>query len=338
MKGQRVVWPSREKVEIEDFDVPNVGSNEILVATECTLISPGTERAFLLGLPNAQGSYPSRPGYSSIGKVIAVGADVKGFTEGDRVASSMGHTSHFVAPPDRLIKATDASSPSEEAVFFNLCTISMQGVRKAQIELGEAVLVLGQGLIGLLATQLARLSGAFPTIGVDLADNRLKLAQRVGADYVLNPTHDDFEEKMDEVTDGKGVAAVIEATGHPDAVNMTFKLAGWCGRIVLLASTRGETKDVNFYRDVHKKGLTILGAHNSVRPRQDSSANFWTNRDDAELSLRLIAHQRIQVAPLISHRMRGTNAPEAYQLLMEWEAGLLGVVLEWSDKESIGRS
>ena len=331
MKGQRVVWPSRAKVEIEDFDVPSVGSNQILVATECTLISPGTERAFLLGLPNAQGSYPSRPGYSSIGRVMAVGTDVKGFTEGDRVASSMGHASHFVAPPDRLIKAADASSPSEEAVFFNLCTISMQGVRKAQIELGEAVLVLGQGLIGLLATQLARLSGAFPTVGVDLADNRLKLAETVGADYALNPKRDDFEEKMEEATGGTGIAAVIEATGHPDAINTALKLAGWCGRIVLLASTRGETKDVNFYRDVHKKGLTVLGAHNSVRPRQESSANFWTNRDDAALSLQLIAHRRILAAPLISHRLRGINAPEAYQLLMEWEAGLLGVVLAWND-------
>ncbi len=69
MKGQRVVWPSRATVEIEEFEVPALGNNDILVATERSLISPGTERAFLLGLPNAQGSYPSYPGYSNIGRI-----------------------------------------------------------------------------------------------------------------------------------------------------------------------------------------------------------------------------------------------------------------------------
>ena len=76
MQAQRVVWPSRAKVDIETFDVPPVGDDEVLVATDCTLISPGTERAFLLGLPNAQGRYPSRPGYSNIGTVMEIGRDV----------------------------------------------------------------------------------------------------------------------------------------------------------------------------------------------------------------------------------------------------------------------
>ena len=73
MEGQRVVWPDRAKVDIETFTLPPVGDDEVLVATECTLISPGTERAFLLGLPNAQGRYPTRPGYSNIGRIIEVG-------------------------------------------------------------------------------------------------------------------------------------------------------------------------------------------------------------------------------------------------------------------------
>ena len=127
------------------------------------------------------------------------------------------------------------------------------------------------------------------------------------------------------------MAVVIEATGHPPVVNTAFQLAAWRGRVVLLASTRGETERVNFYRDVHGKGLTVLGAHNSVRPRHDSSPNFWTLRDDWELSLQLIAHGRVVVAPLITHRMPGIQATEAYQLLMDWDPNLLGVVLNWED-------
>ncbi len=329
MKGQRVVWPSRAKVEVETFEVPSISDDEVLVATECTLISPGTERAFLLGLPNARGRYPSRPGYSNIGKVIAVGKHVTECEIGERVASTQGHTSHFVTSPNRLLKVDSPDVPAEEAVFFNLGAIALQGVRKAQIELGEATLVLGQGLIGLLALQLSQLSGALPVIAADLTDCRLDISKSIGADCTLNPEDANFAEQLGDATKGKGPTVVIEATGHPEAISTALDVAGWGARVVLLASTRGETPNVNFYRDVHKKGLILYGAHNSIRPRQESSPNFWTLEEDSLLMLSLIAQKRFTVTPLISHRVAGHDAPKAYQLLMAWNPNLLGVVLQW---------
>ena len=331
MKAQRVVWPDRAKVDVETFALPPIGDDEVLVATECTLISPGTERAFLLGLPNAQGRYPSRPGYSNIGTVIAVGKAVTDCEIGDSVASTQGHTSHFVTSPSRLLKVASADVPAEEAVFFNLGAIALQGVRKARIELGEATLVLGQGLIGLLAMQLSKLSGALPVITADLTDSRLDISKSVGADYTFNPEDADFSEQLNSITEGSGPTVVIEATGHPDAISTALDVAGRDARVVLLASTRGKTPSVNFYRDVHKKGLILYGAHNSIRPRQESSPNFWTLEDDSVLLLSLITHKRFDVAPLISHRVPGEDAPKAYQLLMEWNSDLLGVVLQWNN-------
>ncbi|RKU08154.1 hypothetical protein C6503_23520 [Candidatus Poribacteria bacterium] len=331
MKAQRVVWPSRAKVDVETFDLPPIGDDEVLVATACTLISPGTERAFLLGLPNAQGRYPSRPGYSNIGKVAEIGKAVTGLQVGERVASTHGHTSHFVTSPNRLLKVASLDVPAEEAVFFNLGAIALQGVRKARIELGEATLVLGQGLIGLLALQLSKLSGALPLIAADLTDSRLYTSKSVGADYTLNPEDADFSEQLNSLTEGSGPTVVIEATGHPDAISTALDVAGRDARVVLLASTRGETPKVNFYRDVHKKGLILYGAHNSIRPRQESSPNFWTLEDDSLLLLSLIAQKRLNVAPLISHRIPGEEAPNAYQLLMKWNPNLLGVVLQWNN-------
>ena len=275
----------------------------MLVATECTLISPGTERAFLLGLPNAQGSYPTRPGYSNIGRVVAVGKSVTDCEVGDRVASTQGHTSHFVTSPSRLLKIVSTDVPADEAVFFNLGAIALQGVRKARIELGEATLILGQGLIGLSAMQLSKLSGALPLIAADLTDSRLDISQRVGADYTFNPEDTDFSQQLRDATKGNGPAVVIEATGHPDAISTALDVAGRDARVVLLASTRGETPSVNFYRDVHKKGLILYGAHNSIRPRQESSPNFWTLEEDSLLLLSLIAQKRFNVIPLISHRV-----------------------------------
>lgn len=334
MKAQRVVWPSRAKVDVETFELPPIGDDEVLVATACTLISPGTERAFLLGLPNAQGRYPSRPGYSNIGTVIEVGKSVTNCQVGERVASTQGHTSHFVTAPNRLLKGTSMDVPAEEAVFFNLGAIALQGIRKARIELGEATLILGQGLIGLLAMQLAKLSGAVPLIAADLTDSRLEISKSMGADYALNPEDTNFSEQLSQVTNGDGPAVVIEATGHPDAISTALDVAGRDARVVLLASTRGETPKVNFYRDVHKKGLILYGAHNSIRPRQESSPNFWTLEDDSLLLLTLIAGKRFNVVPLISHRVLGEEAPKAYQLLMEWNPGLLGVVLQWNNSQT----
>ena len=330
MKGQRVVWPSRAEVDIEDFEIHAIKDDEVLVASECTLISPGTERAFLLGLPNAQGSYPTRPGYSNIGKVVEVGKNVSGIAIDDRVASTIGHTSHAITSPNRLIKVASTDALAAELVFFNLSAIALQGVRKARIELGETTLVLGQGLIGLLALQLSKLSGAFPLLAADLTDSRLELAKSNGADHTLNPEDNDFTRQLNDVTMGKGPSIVIEATGHPDAISTAMKVAGSGARVVLLASTRGETPKVNFYRDVHKKGLMLYGAHNSIRPRQESSPNFWTSDDDCRLMLSLISHKRFDVVPLISHKVPGPEAPKAYQLLMEWHPGLLGVVLQWN--------
>ena len=331
MKAQRVVWPSRAKVEVETFALPQVGDDEVLVATECTLISPGTERAFLLGLPNAQGRYPSRPGYSNIGTVREIGKAVTDFKIGERVASTQAHTSHFVTSPSRLLKIASPDVPAEEAVFFNLGAIALQGVRKARIELGEATLVLGQGLVGLLAMQLSKLSGALPIIAADLTDSRLKISKSVGADRTLNPEDANFVEQLGSVTKSNGPTVVIEAIGHPDAISTALDVAGWGARVVLLASTRGETPNVNFYRDVHKKGLILYGAHNSIRPRQESSPNFWTLEADSLLLLSLIAQKRLNVVPLISHRVPGEEAPKAYQLLMEWNPGLIGVVLQWNN-------
>lgn len=330
MLGQRVIWPSRAKVDIEEFEIHAVRDDEVLVASEATLISPGTERAFLLGLPNAQGSYPSYPGYSNIGRIVDVGKKVSGFTIGDRVASTIGHTSHSVTSPNRLFKVESSNAPADELVFFNLSAIALQGVRKARIELGEPAIVIGQGLIGLLALQLAKLNGAYPVIAADLTDSRLELSKSIGADYTLNPEDKDFSEMLNDATMGKGPSIVIEATGHPEAISTAMKVAGWGARLVLLASTRGETPKVNFYRDVHKKGLILYGAHNSIRPRQESSPNFWTSDDDSRLMLSLIANKRLDVIPLISHKVPGDEAQKAYQLLMEWDSGLLGVVLQWN--------
>lgn len=312
VKSLRVVWTEPGIVKVEEWEVPSVGEREVLLKTHLTLISPGTERAWLLHLPNTPSNFPQYPGYSAVGEVIATGERVERFKVGDRVVWAGRHAAHAVVTEDALLHAPPELT-DEEAVFFRLTSIALQGVRKARIELGESVVVLGLGLIGLLALQLAKISGGFPVIGVDLSEVRLDFARKVGADITLL-SDDALIGKVIDLTDG-GAHVVIEATGNPEAVNLAFKLARQMGRVILLGSTRGETKSVNFY-EVHRKGITIVGAHDSARPKVDSSHGFWTAHDDNVLALKLLSAHRLQVSPLLTHRFPARHAPKAYELLL----------------------
>jgi 2-desacetyl-2-hydroxyethyl bacteriochlorophyllide A dehydrogenase len=327
MNGYRAVVRQPRVVEIEEFVIPDPGPGEVLIRTRASLISPGTERAFYLALPNTNASYPLYPGYSNIGEVIGVGAGVETLKVGDRVASTAGHASHVIAAAAKCV-GVPATIPDEEATFFNLIAVAMQGVHKARIELGEPVVVLGAGSIGVCAMQMAKVSGALPVIAVDQDESRLDLALRAGADAVLvNDTQ--VVERIRELAARDGAAVVIEVTGAAVAILSAFQMAGVRGRVILLGSARGDTEHVNFYRDVHRKGLSVIGAHEITRPQHDSLPGWWTQRDEHQTALRLLAMGRMTVAPLISHRFGWRAFAQAYALLESWDPTATGMVLDW---------
>jgi threonine dehydrogenase-like Zn-dependent dehydrogenase len=167
-------------------------------------------------------------------------------------------------------------------------------------------------------------------MGLDPDEGRRALALRCGADAAFDPTAADVRDAVAAATDGREPAVVIEATGMPTAVTEAFGWAAEHGRVVLLASTRGVT-ETNFYQDVHRKGLTVLGAHARMVPQQESSPGYWTLPEDIHTSLRLIAQGRLQVAPLTSEVFSWRDAPKAYEVLGSWRKDLLGMVLRWSD-------
>lgn len=330
-----VIFRERGIVALEASDIPAISAHQLLIRTRTTLISPGTERAWFLGMDNTSQQFPQRAGYSNIGEVIEVGAAVDGWSVGDRVACKAHHATYAAVDADKCI-AVPVTLSDEEAVFFQLASIAMQAVRKAHVELGESVAVIGAGLIGLLALQLARLSGALPALSVDLDEGRLAFAQKVGADATVK-ADDALIEKAEAQCDGDRPSVVIEATGHPEAIPTAFDLVAWAGRVVLLGSTRGDTEAVNFYRDVHKKGLTVIGAHESARPHVDRSPGWWPVEHDHRVALKLLAQGRLQVQPLITNRFHWQEAPKAYELLVSWDKDVLGMLLNWQSSSPLER-
>ena len=329
LENYEVVFVERGVAEVKACAMPTAGHGEILIRGVVSLLSPGTERAFLLGLANTMAQYPSISGYSHVGEVVEVGEGVEGWSVGDRVASRARHCM-YASLPASVCNHIPEGLADERAAFFRLGSIAMQAVRKARIELGEPVAVIGSGLIGLMAMQLARLNGGLPVVIVDKDAQRLEFAETLGADAALL-ADDGVKGAVEEVCGGEGPAVVFEATGHPEAVPTAFDLACFGGRVVLLGSTRGDTEAVNFYRDVHKKGLTVIGAHESTRPRLDSAPGWWTHKRDEETVLKLLDRGRLTVDPLTTHSFAWADAAKAYEMLARWEPGMLGTLFRWQE-------
>lgn len=333
MTGTRIVWPEAGRAELQEFDVPQPGHGEALLEMEYSVLSAGTEKSFLLGRPNTAQAFPQYPGYSGVGRVAAVGDGVTSVHPGDRVlADHAGHRSHFVKPADSLAKVPGGVEPAE-AAFTVIAAMSLQGVRKARIELGESVLIEGLGILGILAAQLAKLNGAIPVIATDFSAERRKLALGLGADFAFSPDEPELPAKVREATGGRGADAVIEVTGSARALNQALACASYRGRVVLLGCTRISDESVDYYRDVHKTGISIVGAHNFVRPKEDSSPGYWTYRDDFRTLLALSASGRFRAAALISEMVSPQDASAVYRRLAECEHPPLGIVFDWTGRK-----
>jgi 2-desacetyl-2-hydroxyethyl bacteriochlorophyllide A dehydrogenase len=322
----QIVFTQKGRVVCRPVEQVKVAPGEVLVQTHFSVISPGTELAFLTQQPNTITEYPFLPGYSVAGEVSAIGKEVQGIEVGEKIAVQMPHISVASVPPEQCWKIPTSLS-LREAAAFRLVSIPLQGLRKARVQLGESTLVMGLGIIGNIAGQLAHASGSTLVIGVDLQAERRELAKQCSFDQVLGL---DELAAVHNMTADEGPRVVIEATGRPEAINAALEIAGRRARVVLLGSARGLTKEVDFYTHVHKKGLTIIGAHESIRAQSEDVDAYFTHRSDGRTALELMALKRVQIEPLISTTYPATQAPEAYRALLDQPQSLMSSVLDWN--------
>lgn len=326
MIAKAFVATAKGKVEICNMEVNDPKENQIQMQVEYSVISPGTERAFINNLPNTPGEYPFYLGYSCSGIVTKVGANVKCYKTGDRVASNVKHQSVINVDIVDVVKVPD-DVPLKEASFVFMGNICMQGIRKARIDMAESVVVLGLGVIGQLTVQFAKLSGGLPVIGLDMVDYRMEKALQIGADYVINTKQDDWIDQVKAIAGEPPV--VIESTGFPDPINLSLQVAAPYGRVILLASTRGDTT-VNFYRDVHKKYISIIGAHVTAVPKVDSYPGYSTWQDNYKDFMKLLKFKKLNINELISELTTLDTTLDFYDKILSWDTNTITAVIKWN--------
>ena len=332
MKSNKIVFTEIHKAELLEVDVREPNGNEVLTEMEYTVVSGGTERACIMGSNNTSQKFPMSLGYCGIGHVIQIGSKVTSVAVGDRVLVYHGiHAKYNICPETDITKVVSEDVSSLDAAFVIIASMGLGGVRKLDLELGESAMVMGLGLLGIFAVQFCRLSGVYPVIAADLNPARRELALKLGADYAFDPSAPDFVEQVMAVTKGKGVRATVEVTGVSAAMKQALECASWMGRISLLGCTRVSDCAVNYYQQVHRPGVKLIGAHNFVRPKVESYPHHWTHQDDCKAILDLIAAGRIQVEPIVSRVVSPEDCTEIYNQLCDDPTFPIGTVFDWRE-------
>ncbi|TJY44124.1 zinc-binding alcohol dehydrogenase [Cohnella pontilimi] len=335
LMGRRLVFPEAFQCTFESSEwMPSaVPDDSVLIRNDFSLISPGTELALYTGthididnLLNTWAKLPFYPGYASVGEVIAIGRSVHQVRAGDQVLALGHHADYdFIPYSEEFILPFPEQLDPRHALFARLAEISSSAILQcARFRPGDVVAVIGMGLIGNLAAQLFALQGA-RVIAIDLIEQRLNMAKASNITNTICPAQDmDLKEQVKEATGGRLPDIVVEATGTPSLVNVSLNLVRRHGQVILLGSPRG-TAEIDIYRHIHSKGVSLIGAHANVKAIDGipSSAEMW------RYALSLIANRQLSVEPLITHELSADEAPGAYDMLLNRKEEALGVILDW---------
>lgn len=337
---------------LEEVPVPQVKSGYVLIQTTRTLVSLGTERMLVeFGKANLIDKARQQPdkvkqvldkiktdglqptleavfnklgqplplGYCNVGKVVAVGRGVTEFVVGDRVASNGNHAEYVCVPKNLVAKIPD-NVTDEEATFTVIGSIGLQGIRLLSPQLGECVVVVGLGLIGLVAAELLKANGC-KVIGIDFDQQKVDIAKNKGI-YAINPKNGiDPVKYVEEITGGVGADGVlITASAKGDEViHQACLMSRKRGRVVLVGVIGLNMRRDDFY----KKELSFqvscsYGAGRYDEEYENKGHDYplayvrWTEKRNFETILGAISSKILDVQPLITEEVELANYAEIY--------------------------
>jgi predicted dehydrogenase len=362
------------RTEIVEIPSPTPPPGAVLVRTAASVVSVGTERMVvefagksLLGKARSRPdlvrqviqkarregvfsavdaavkrlSQPMALGYSSAGIVVEVGEGVSEFHPGDRVAcAGGGHAVHaeFASVPINLLAAVPEGIPLDEAAFATLGAIALHGFRLSEAVLGENVAIIGLGVLGLLAVQIASAAGC-RVMGVDLDPERVKLARHLGAETAV--ARGDAEDAARTFTASRGLDAVIVCadTASSDPLVLAGTIARDRGRVIAVGATGMTIPRKPYYeKEIDFRVSRSYGPGRYDLLYEEAGVDYpygyvrWTEQRNLNAFLEMLSSGKVNVGPLISHRFPFAEAADAYRMISgkaKTKPSFLGVVLAY---------
>jgi threonine dehydrogenase-like Zn-dependent dehydrogenase len=355
----RFVEAEYGKVTVKTKQIPDPGPGQVLLKAEYSAMSPGTERDLMDGkvLP-----LPQNVGYAMVARIVGIGEGVTDFKKGDLVVATGEHADYLVLD-EHIVTPAPEGIDEEQAAFFILAHTAMYGIRRTGIQMGESVVVLGQGMVGLITAHLAKLAGACPVIATDMDDSRLGLSKKLGVDHAINvKTKADELDRVIENLGPGGPAVVFEAAGSHITMDLAFKLVGERGRVMIMSTVHDDTgSHLNcneMLRGLWMKGASFIGGYiNSKpfslkrydlrfpdvskgerwpakvtdKPKRFVSSDIWTSDEDIRVVLNQIKYGVLNIKPLITHRFSVNEIPAAYNLVWNKDTSLIGGLIKWKE-------
>jgi predicted dehydrogenase/threonine dehydrogenase-like Zn-dependent dehydrogenase len=366
---KQVVRKGLSEIVVDEVPAPIVTAHSVVVQPLYSLISSGTETANIHreGVLKEVSENPSHLrklwevmktagpvntlrevsakfreygvlGYSGAGWIVDKHPTVSDLEVGERVAYGGEGTGHaeYVLAGRQLVTRVPESVSLEHACFTTLGSIALNAVRIADIGLGDTVVVIGLGLVGQLASQLARLQGAH-VIGVDLKTDRIDLAKRLGAEHGLS-AEGGLREAVSELTNGRGADRVIVAAAAKSSApcQQALQICRDRGRIVVVGAVEMSFPWLEMYLKEIQLFMARAYGPGSYDPAYERGGNDypisyvrWTENRNMEEFLRQVESGGVQLDPLITHRFRIEDASAAYETILTPASASLAVVLSY---------
>ena len=335
VKRKTLYFTAPRQVEIREETLPALGADDVLVETTCSAISAGTEMLIYQGrfprdleadsaISSLRGGfqYPLAYGYASVGVVRETGTQVDTTWRDQLVFAFQPHTSHFITTPDSLLPIPASLSPDSACFLPNMET-AINLVQDGAPIFGERVLVLGQGIVGLLTASLLNEFPLETLVTADCYPLRCD-SSPITPHLSFDPDAPDFRQEAVKFLK-QGADLTFELSGNPTALNDAIALTAFSGRIVI-GSWYGEKQvEVNLGGTFHRSRIKLISSQvSTIAPELEGRWNKARRFDAAWKAL-----ERIQPEKWITHRFAIDEAAQTYRLLDQSPEETIQVLLTY---------
>jgi 2-desacetyl-2-hydroxyethyl bacteriochlorophyllide A dehydrogenase len=348
--GTRLLITNPREIGYGEYEERDLKENEVRLKTIYSGLSIGTELTVYRGInpymlktwdsskklfvkaEETSLKFPTETGYEAVGQIIETGAQVSKVKAGDVVYGGEWYawthkTTHILSEDAALRQSMPAHVNPKLGVFVPLLQTSFNGILDSQVNLGETTVAFGAGIVGQLALQFLKLSGA-EVIVVDLIEERLATAKKLGADEVIDGSKINVGEYIKDKTNGRGADVCIEAAGNDLALHESIRCCAYSGKVISLGFNPNPATRLNLGEEFHHNRITIVCSQ--IAGVNPALLNRWDVYRVEDAVVKMLFDGKLNLEPLITHEFDFADGQTAYDLADKNPRNALQILFKYS--------